>query len=242
MVLAVVLVAVALVAWACSHTSGAQQQPMGVVTTPTDLPTVPSETTSPTPSPTPGRGGQPTGTGTPAATGTATGEPTGKAGKDGKGGKDGKRPAGAERTEHATPSSTAGKRDGKALCAADDLRVSVRTDQKFYDKSEKPRLTLIVVNVGRSRCWVDLGAASSSLFVISGKDRIWTSTDCGKVAKEKLRRFASGGVYTSSITWDRLRSRSGCPDRTAEAKSGYYVLDARIGKAKPRDRAVFVLQ
>ncbi|MGH3500559.1 MAG: hypothetical protein ACRDQA_06640, partial [Nocardioidaceae bacterium] len=100
----------------------------------------------------------------------------------------------------------------------------------------------IVVNIARSKCYVDVGSVGTRLNVISGDDHVWSTADCPSGKKHKLRKFSSGGVYTTSVTWKKTRSWEGCPDREVSAKPGYYVLDARVGKAKPKDRAVFVLK
>lgn len=214
MLLGVLLVLVVGVAWACTRNSGAGQKPAGAVGSPTALPTVPSETASPTPTPTP----------TTKTSGTAT-------------------PTGSAKTSKARASSPKpSTSNGKVLCPVSDLRVSVRTDQKFYSPKQNPKFTLILVNVHKTSCYVDLGSQALGVTVYSGKDRVWSTKDCAKGPESRLRKLPSGGVYTTNATWDRLRSVRGCAKTTVTAKPGYYVLDGQVGKAKPKHRAVFVLQ
>lgn len=215
-IIGVLLALVAGVVWACSRNSGAEPKASSAASKTSDLPTVPAETASPTVSATP----SPTPSGS-TGTGTAT-------------------PSGTTSSTAASPKPS--KRDGKTLCPASDLRVSVRTDQKFYSAKEEPKFTVIIVNLRKSSCYVDLGTAAASLTVISGKDRVWSNIDCSKRPGEQLKKFASGDVYTSTMTWQRNRSAKGCPDISSTAKPGYYLIDAKVGKAEPDDRPVFVLQ
>lgn len=213
MLLGVLLVLVVGVAWACTRNSGAEQKPTGAVGSPTALPTIPSDTASPSPTPTPT-----------TTSGTAT--PTGSASTS------------KARATSPKPSTS----NGKVLCPVSDLRVSVRTDQKFYSAKQNPKFTLILVNVHKTSCYVDLGSKALGVTVISGKDRVWSTMDCAKGPATRLHKLPSGGVYTANATWDRVRSVKGCAKTSVTAKPGYYVLDGRVGKAKPKDRAVFVLQ
>lgn len=214
LLLGVLLLVVVGFAWACTRNSGAEQKPTSAVGTPSDLPTIPSDTTSPTPTP------------TPSLTASGTGTPTDPAS-----------------TSPARPTSPKpSTKNGKVLCPVGDLRVSVRTDQKFYSPKQQPKFTLILVNVHKTSCYVDLGSQALGVTVYSGSDRVWSTMDCAKGPASRLRKLHSGGVYTVSATWNRVRSVKGCAKTTVTARPGYYVLDGRVGKAKPNDRAVFVLQ
>lgn len=216
-IIGVLLAIVAGVVWACANNSGAEQKPAGAASTPTDVPTVPLETVSPTP----------TVTATPTGTGT-TGTPTGTA------------TTGTSTSAKASPSLST--KNGKPLCPASDLRVSVRSDQKFYAPDQKPKFTLIVVNLRKKACYVDVGSSALGVTVLSGKDRVWSTMDCAKSPAEKLRKFESGDVYTAAATWKKNRSAKGCPATSVTAKPGYYVLDGRVGTVKPEERSVFVLE
>lgn len=215
-IIGVLLAVVAGTVWACTRNSGAEPKTPVAASKSNDLPTVPAETASPTVSATPSTSGSGSG-----SSGTAT-------------------PTTSSSSSAASPKPS--KRDGKTLCPASDLRVSVRTDQKFYSPKEEPKFTVIIVNLRKSSCYVDLGTAAASMTVISGKDRVWSNIDCSKRPGEQLKKFASGDVYTSTMTWQRNRSEKGCPDISGTAKPGYYVIDAKVGTAKPDDRPVFVLQ
>ncbi|MQA06752.1 MAG: hypothetical protein GEV07_30000 [Streptosporangiales bacterium] len=211
-VLAVLLAVVGGVVWACTRNSDAGQKPVSAASSSSALPTVPSETATPTVTETPG------------ASGSSSGTPTASGSKSGS----------------ASPSVS--KRGGKTICPTDDVRVSVRSDQKFYAANEDPKFTVIIVNLRKSTCYIDMGKEAAYLKVISGKDRVWSNVDCSRRKAEDLRKFASGDVYTSTVTWKRTRSAEGCKNTDIEAKPGYYVVDARVGKAKPKDRPVFVLR
>lgn len=216
-IIGVLLAIVAGVVWACTRNSDAEQkQPASAASSSSNLPTVPAETASPTNSVTPSPGTSGSGS---TSTSTATGS-----------------------ASSTSSSPKVSKRGGKTLCPDSDLRVSVRTDQKFYAPDEHPKITVIVVNLRKSTCYVDMGTAAASMTIISGKDRVWSNNDCSKRPGEQLKKFASGDVYTSSVTWQRNRSEKGCPSTKGTAKPGYYVIDAKVGKAKPDDRPVFVLQ
>lgn len=216
-VLAVILAVVVGVVWACTRNSDAQQKPMSAASSssPAGLPTVPEETTSPTvTSSAAPSGSASSGSGTPSATDSGS----------------------------TSSSPSLRKKNGKPICPADDLRVSVRSNKKFYSPGENPKFTVLIVNLRKSTCYVDMGKESAWLTVISGKDRIWSNADCSDRKDESLRKFPSGDVYTSTVTWKRNRSAKGCERTNQEAKPGYYVIAAKVGKAKPEERPVFVLE
>ncbi|MGH3096713.1 MAG: hypothetical protein ACRDMV_12030, partial [Streptosporangiales bacterium] len=122
-VLGALIVIVGLVAWGCSLSSDASQKNNVAGaggSSPSSLPTIPSETsTSPTPT---------------ASDSTATATPSGSA-------------SSGSQDPSATASPKVRKRHGKRLCPSEDLRVTLRTDERYYSKDENPKFTLIVVNI-----------------------------------------------------------------------------------------------
>ncbi|GAA0622069.1 hypothetical protein GCM10009547_26120 [Sporichthya brevicatena] len=137
----------------------------------------------------------------------------------------------------ATPTSDS-EAAGPNSCAKSDLEVKLKTDQRVYSGSQKPKLYLGVQNTGDVACLVDMGSKALSITIISGKDRIWSSDDCQGKGTSDVRLLKPGQTLWARSVWSKVRSKPGCPKGMPTAKPGTYVVEGSAGGVKARKRAV----
>ncbi|MET1063423.1 MAG: hypothetical protein ABWX85_00455, partial [Arthrobacter sp.] len=140
----------------------------------------------------------------------------------------------------ATPSPSASV-EGNG-CEQNLVTVAAATDKPAYPAGENPMLTLKVTNNNRVPCEVNIGTSQMEFLVMSGSDRIFSSTDCQVDATDLVKTIAPGQSETANFLWERKRSLEGC--KVIEAKPGaggaYYVFTARLAD-KTSPKAVFQL-
>ena len=182
-------------------------------------------------------GGGPSGTGTvgtaPGAS-AGSGEPTG-GGATGAGGESGTPQGGVINAA----GGNAGVRPG--YCVDDNIRLDVRPDKRSYAPSEKPVFELLFFNVGEGPCRFDVGSAAWKLEVSSGQDRIWSSDDCAGDEQSDMVTLQRLVPESVDATWDRTRSKPGCPTGQDKAAPGTYTVVGTAGEITS-PKAVFVLE
>ncbi len=114
-------------------------------------------------------------------------------------------------------------------CAKGDVTIALAIDRTSFAKDENPNFTVTITNTSSTQCTVDAGEASRALVVTSGKDRVWSSTDCsaGK-ADSKLLLLDTGKAHTSAATWPRVRSDETCTKDLPTPKPGTYKAQASL--------------
>jgi hypothetical protein len=143
-------------------------------------------------------------------------------------------PSGAP--ESASPSGASGPE-----CAAGDIAVSADTDKGSYGANEDPVLVMSIQNTSGSDCSVNVGTTQQEFTVVSGSDRIFSTTDCLADATDVHVSIAAGEEETARFTWERLRSAPGCQSVAANPRPGTYVFTAKLGDVSS-NRATFSLQ
>ncbi|MGQ0630894.1 MAG: hypothetical protein ACT4P1_07615 [Sporichthyaceae bacterium] len=128
---------------------------------------------------------------------------------------------------------------GPVACAKSNLRVVLRTDERIYSTTSKPKLFLGVKNTGENACLADLGSRALSFTIVSGKDRIWSSDDCQGKGTKDIRLLEPGQELFARSVWSLVRSQPGCPKGLANARAGTYVLEGSAAGVPARKRAVF---
>lgn len=115
-----------------------------------------------------------------------------------------------------------------ALCSA--LTVAAETDERVYPAGGRPRLSLVVTNLGREPCRADVGQPARELRVVSGADRIWSSDDCSPGGESSVRELAPGQRLVFTVPWSVSRSRPGCPTGLPKPGAGTYRVIGRLGQ------------
>jgi len=127
----------------------------------------------------------------------------------------------AAATSSPSPSSSA-----TPTCADSAIKVLAVTDASSYATGVKPRLTVQVTNTGDTSCRRDLGQAALTLLVSSGNTRTWSSDDCNPGGGSAVVVLRAHQTFSSTVIWDRVVSRPGCP-ASLPAAGGSYRLVAR---------------
>lgn len=115
-------------------------------------------------------------------------------------------------------------------CADDAIAVSADTDASTYRVGEGAVLTLRITNVSTAPCLRDIGPRANELIIRSGGYHVWSSDDCSAGSKSKMATLQPGERFVSTITWDGVTSRKGCPDAGKVARAGRYDLTGRNGR------------
>lgn len=212
-VLAAFIVALALILYACSGSSGTKKpvgsSPAGAVST--GVPTGATGASSAAGATPPASADSSAGGATPASAGVSGGPSNGQGGPSG------------------GPAGTAGgTANGTAAPGACQLKLSLVSSSHDYVNGEQPMFSVAIVNNGTADCTADVSAKSLVLTVFSGTDRVWSSADCGD-GKQDLRAVPPGGVQQISITWPRTRSVPGCTGGAPPVAVGTYYAQATLG-------------
>jgi hypothetical protein len=126
-------------------------------------------------------------------------------------------------------------------CIDDNIRLDGRPDKRSYTPAERPVFELSFFNVGDGPCKFDIGPAAWRLEVFSGQDRIWSSDDCAKDERSNVVTLQRLTPETVKVTWDRTRSKPGCPTGQDKAAPGTYTVAGTAGEITS-PKAVFILE
>ena len=164
------------------------------------------------------------------------------AGQPGSGG--GAAPSGQETGQAAGPEATASPSappTGNG-CEQNLVTVTAATDKPAYAAGENPLLTLKVTNGNKVPCEVNMGTSQMEFLVMSGSDRIFSSTDCQADSTDVVKTIMPGQSETANFPWQRNRTVQGCQPIEAIPGAGgaYYVFTARLA-SKTSPKAVFQL-
>ncbi|MEU0096867.1 hypothetical protein [Kribbella sp. NPDC006257] len=158
--------------------------------------------TDPGQTPSSGPSGGPTTTPTP----TPGGRPTGKTTKT------------AEK-----PSTPETPKDVK--CSGSDVRVDLIPAARTVASGAALNFAIQLTALG-DECKAELDPTVLSLTIASGKDQIWTSTQCEQSIPRATLVVAKGKVTGSTVLWNGRRSAPGCLPGQLQAKPGTYVAKA----------------
>ena len=122
------------------------------------------------------------------------------------------------------------------------MTVTASTDKPAYAAGENPLLTLKVTNGNKVPCEVNMGTSQMEFLVMSGSDRIFSSSDCQTDDTDLIRTIAPGQSETANFPWPRNRTVQGCAPVSATPGAGgaFYVFTARLA-SKTSPKAVFQL-
>jgi hypothetical protein len=126
-------------------------------------------------------------------------------------------------------------------CMDDNIRLDVRPDERNYSATEKPVFTLSIFNAGEGPCKFDVGPGGWKIEVASGRDRIWSTDDCAKNEQSDVATLQRLDPVKVKVTWDRSRSKPGCPTGQGVAAAGTYTVTGTAGGDIVSPKAVFVL-
>lgn len=136
-------------------------------------------------------------------------------------------------TRSSTPSTTAATRAAQtASCADDEVEVVVSVPRDQYPVGGPVPITFVVRPTGEDACQRDVGSAANSITITGDGRRIWVSDDCSPGGEPDVRVISRDDPYTSSVTWQGVVSRPGCPTGQATAPAGEYGVVAANGDVR----------
>lgn len=114
-------------------------------------------------------------------------------------------------------------------CTPEDVTVAASTLQATHGPSQNPVLIMTIKNEGKSECTVNVGTSQQEFTVMSGNDRIFSTSDCLADPSDVELTMAAGSSETARFTWERVRSAPGCKVVTAKPRPGWYGFTAKLG-------------
>ncbi|MET1035236.1 MAG: hypothetical protein ABWX68_08385 [Arthrobacter sp.] len=147
----------------------------------------------------------------------------------------------------AAPESPADDEDGDGDagsaegCPPGAVTVEARTDQSSYGAQENPVLEMTIVNNGDASCALNVGTSQQEFAIVSGSDRIFSTSDCLAEATDVGVVVEPGQRETARFTWERVRSAPGCKEVAAKPRPGTYVFTAKLGDVAS-NKASFTLE
>ena len=152
--------------------------------------------------------------------------------------------AASEQGSASAASSEAGSASAQAAgdsCSSGDIKLTAATDKATYAPAEKPVLEMKIQNTGSEDCTVNVGTSQQEFSIVSGSDRIFSTTDCRTDASDSDMTVKAGATESAHFTWDRLRSAPGCKDVETKPRPGTYTFSAKLGDVES-DKVNFSLK
>ncbi len=127
-------------------------------------------------------------------------------------------------------------------CTSGDIEVAVAPTPVNVPGGTNPAFDVTITHTGSTPCKLTTSQENSSLLVISGSDRIYSSADCPTDTTVPVNEYLlqEGSAEALTLTWMRQRSAPGCEKVTAKPKTGYYKATVTIQDVAS-DAQTFVL-
>jgi hypothetical protein len=97
------------------------------------------------------------------------------------------------------------------------------------------KLVLDISSLNTPACSWTLSGKTMALKITSGKDLIWTSSECPHAIPSQDLTVRESDPTRVKLTWNARRSEPGCPVRTEWALPGTYHLDVAALAGQPQD-------
>ena len=130
-------------------------------------------------------------------------------------------------TTQPQPSAEAQQPDG--MCSDTQVEVSAGTDANSYTADKNPVLILGVKNASDTPCKLNVGTSQQEFLVMSGADRIFSTSDCAEQGEDVILEIAPGQEESARFTWQRERSAPGCKAVNVQPRPGTYRFTAVLG-------------
>jgi hypothetical protein len=139
--------------------------------------------------------------------------------------------ASATPTSTSKPTPTPPKSE-HSTCEGSELRLTL-TGKRSLKLKEPATFALSVINGGEETCAVIVDSKNFQLRIYSGSDRIWSTRDCPSLVTPISTQLESQRAVEWGITWNGLRSASGCEKDSESLEAGNYVATAELSDAEP---------
>jgi hypothetical protein len=114
-------------------------------------------------------------------------------------------------------------------CIAGDVVVTASTAQANHGPAENPVLVMTIKNAGTTECMVNVGTSQQDFSVMSGADRIFSTSDCVEDPTDTEIMIKPGASESARFAWTRVRSAPGCKFVAAKPRPGTYGFTAKLG-------------
>lgn len=136
--------------------------------------------------------------------------------------------AAASATSTATSTPRSSSTPPAKACSASQLKVAAASDSTAYRAGAKPKVALVVTNLGPGACVADLSDRQIELRIYNGSARIWGSHDCAIQPGTSPSTLPVGQQTRREIQWSGLSSRVGCAGVRQRVPAGNYTLFAYL--------------
>ena len=130
----------------------------------------------------------------------------------------------------SAPSPSATDEAPVPACLDADLTLQVRTGTLQYRVGEQLPIRMRVRNAGQAACSLSSAQGGVELRVLSGSDRIWSSSDCDSVEHDGRTTLQPGSEEVVTASWSGRRSRPGCRGPGERALPGTYRAVGHVGE------------
>ena len=114
-------------------------------------------------------------------------------------------------------------------CLEGDVVIGASTAQGTHGPAQNPVLVMTIKNEGKFDCKVNVGTSQQEFSVMSGSDRIFSTSDCVQDPMDTEITIKPGSSETARFTWTRVRSAPGCKVVSAKPRPGWYGFTAKLG-------------
>ncbi|MFF0339862.1 hypothetical protein [Kribbella sp. NPDC004875] len=128
-------------------------------------------------------------------------------------------------TPTPTPKPTKTTPPGDQPCKGSDVRVAALPANRKIASGSALNFVVQLTPSGDG-CKATVGPDRLTVTVTSGKDLIWSSTQCEKAIQTATLIVAKGKQAAVTVPWNGQRSRPGCLPGQPVAKPGTYVVKA----------------
>ncbi|NUR96423.1 MAG: hypothetical protein HOV67_14335 [Kribbellaceae bacterium] len=128
-------------------------------------------------------------------------------------------------TRKSTPTPTKTTPPTDLPCKASDLDVHALPANRKIVSGSMLNFVVQLVPTGDG-CKASIGADKLTVTVTSGKDLIWSTTQCESAIQNATLVVAKGQQSAVTVPWNGHRSRPGCLPGQPVAKPGTYVVKA----------------
>jgi hypothetical protein len=110
-------------------------------------------------------------------------------------------------------------------CPPGSVVLSLFTDRPSYVQGEYPQFAVYAVSTYPGSCQFDPGQLQVN--VMSEGRIIWDSADCARGNDSHATELARGVPAQADVVWNRTITLPGCQVLAADARDGYYQVQAR---------------
>jgi hypothetical protein len=123
-------------------------------------------------------------------------------------------------------------------CPVEQIQVALSGYEKLAVGAAQP-FKASFTNASADSCVLAVSATNFTLTVVSGNDRIWSTSDCAKWVPSKTITLKPQEGTELDITWTGVRSKATCGAAKDALGAGTYVAKAALTGAQP---ATLVMQ